>query len=147
MNTAQDTAKPSILVYAYTGNVKLALPIATDAAPPAGAVRVRGCCNEVAPLLPDRDAEDLARLHAALSDPTRVQMVHVIAAAASPVCVCDLVAAFDLSQPTISHHLARLRAAGIIQSRKHGIWTFHALNPEMTPAARDAVAAVRAASR
>jgi ArsR family transcriptional regulator, arsenate/arsenite/antimonite-responsive transcriptional repressor len=101
--------------------------------------RVKGCCQPVAPPLPDARAEELATVHKALGDPTRVQMIHILAAATEPVCVCDFTAAFDLGQPTISHHLARLRETGIVTSFKRGIWAFYQLNPEMPPAALAAV--------
>jgi len=105
--------------------------------------RVKGCCNPVAPPLPDARAEDLATIYRALSDSTRIQMVHILARAGAPVCVCDFTAAFDLGQPTISHHLAKLRDAGIVTSFKRGIWAFYRLNPAMSAAARSAVDAIR----
>jgi ArsR family transcriptional regulator len=101
--------------------------------------RIKGCCQPVAPPLPDPRAEELATLYKALADPTRVQIIHILAAAADPVCVCDFTAAFDLGQPTISHHLAKLRDTGIVTSFKRGIWAFYQLNPEMSPAARSAI--------
>jgi len=105
--------------------------------------RVKGCCHPVAaPLGADR-ADQLAAIHRALSDPARVQMVHILANATEPVCVCDFTAAFDLSQPTISHHLAKLRDAGIVISSKLGIWSFYELSPRMSDAARQAVAHIR----
>jgi ArsR family transcriptional regulator, arsenate/arsenite/antimonite-responsive transcriptional repressor len=104
--------------------------------------RVKGCCNPVAPPLPDARADDLAAVYRALGDATRVQMVHILAAADAPVCVCDFTAAFDLGQPTISHHLGKLRDAGIVTSFKRGIWAFYRLNPAMSPAARSAVEAI-----
>src|ERR1700704_731520 len=93
--------------------------------------RVKGCCNDVAPPLPDARADQLAATYKALADPTRVQILHILAAATEPVCVCDFTAAFDLGQPTISHHLAKLRDAGIVTSFKRGIWAFYQLDPEM----------------
>jgi ArsR family transcriptional regulator len=81
----------------------------------------------------------LSGIYKALADPTRVQIVHILAAAAEPVCVCDFTAAFDLGQPTISHHLAKLREAGIVSSTKQGVWAFYQLNPEMSAAARAAI--------
>jgi ArsR family transcriptional regulator len=104
--------------------------------------RVKGCCQVVAPPLPDERAAELAGIHRALADPTRIQMVHILAAAAEPVCVCDFTAAFDLGQPTISHHLARLREAGLVTSVKRGIWAFYQLNPSMSEPARRAVALI-----
>jgi ArsR family transcriptional regulator, arsenate/arsenite/antimonite-responsive transcriptional repressor len=101
--------------------------------------RVKGCCNDVAPPLSDARADQLAAIYKALGDPTRVQMLHILAAATEPVCVCDFTAAFDLGQPTISHHLAKLRDAGIVTSFKRGIWAFYQLDPAMPAAARAAI--------
>jgi ArsR family transcriptional regulator len=101
--------------------------------------RIKGCCNPVAPPLSDRRAGELAAVYRALGDPTRIQILHILAAASEPVCVCDFTAAFNLGQPTISHHLAKLRDAGIVRSFKRGIWGFYQLNPHMSPAARGAV--------
>ena len=104
--------------------------------------RIKGCCQPVAPPLPDARADELSALYKALGDPTRIQMLHILAAASDPVCVCDFTAAFDLGQPTISHHLATLREAGIVTSFKRGIWAFYRLDPAMSAAARAAVALV-----
>jgi ArsR family transcriptional regulator len=102
-------------------------------------LRTRGCCQPVAPRIPGPDAEECAAVFRALGDTTRLQMIHMLAEATEPVCVCDFTAAFDLGQPTISHHLAKLREAGLIVSTRRGIWTFHQLNPEMSTAARQVV--------
>jgi ArsR family transcriptional regulator len=102
--------------------------------------RVKGCCNPVAAPLPGARADELAATYKALGDPTRIQILHILAAASDPVCVCDFTAAFDLGQPTISHHLATLRDAGIVTSFKRGIWAFYQLNPAMPAAARAVVA-------
>jgi len=101
--------------------------------------RVKGCCQPLADPIADAAAAGLARLFKALADPTRVQMLHMLRAASEPVCVCDFTATFDLGQPTVSHHLARLRDAGLVRSFKRGIWTFHELNPRMPAAARAAL--------
>jgi ArsR family transcriptional regulator, arsenate/arsenite/antimonite-responsive transcriptional repressor len=105
-------------------------------------LRVKGCCQPVAPPLPDSRADELAATYKALGDPTRVQILHILATASEPVCVCDFTAAFDIGQPTISHHLATLREAGFVTSFKRGIWAFYRLNPAMSAAARAAVAEV-----
>ncbi|MBJ7609438.1 MAG: helix-turn-helix transcriptional regulator [Candidatus Dormibacteraeota bacterium] len=101
--------------------------------------RVKGCCQPVAAPLSDARVDELSAIYRALGDPTRVQIVHILAAAAEPVCVCDFTAAFDLGQPTISHHLSKLRDAGIVTSTKRGVWAFYKLNAAMTSAARDAI--------
>ncbi len=105
--------------------------------------RVKGCSQQVADPLPAARADVLAGIHKALGDPTRVQILHILAAATEPVCVCDFTAAFDLGQPTISHHLSKLREAGIVTSFKRGIWAFYQLDPEMPAAARSAIELLR----
>jgi ArsR family transcriptional regulator len=102
-------------------------------------LRVRGCCAPVARPLTGRRAEDLAAVFHAIADPTRVQMLHMLKAATAPICVCDFTAAFDLGQPTVSHHLTKLRDAGFVSSMKKGIWTFHTLRPDMPATARTAL--------
>jgi ArsR family transcriptional regulator len=105
-------------------------------------LRIKGCCNPVAPPLPDGRADELAAIYKALADPTRIQILHILAATREPVCVCDFTAAFELGQPTISHHLGTLREAGLVTSFKRGIWAFYRLNPAMSDTARAAIAQV-----
>jgi ArsR family transcriptional regulator, arsenate/arsenite/antimonite-responsive transcriptional repressor len=102
--------------------------------------RVKGCSQPVADPLPEARAEQLATFCRALADPTRIQMIHILAAASEPVCVCDFTAAFDLGQPTVSHHLAKLRDAGLVTSFKQGIWAFYQLNPATSEAVCAAMA-------
>jgi ArsR family transcriptional regulator, arsenate/arsenite/antimonite-responsive transcriptional repressor len=101
--------------------------------------RIKGCCQALADPIADATAAYLADLFKALADPTRVQMVHMLKAASQPVCVCDFTATFELGQPTVSHHLGRLREAGLVRSFKRGIWTFHELNPDMPAPGRAAI--------
>jgi len=105
-------------------------------------VRTKGCCQEVADPLPEAVVDEMAVLAKALGDPTRVQLLHMLKAAAEPICVCDFSAAFDLGQPTISHHLGKLRDAGLITSHKRGIWAFYALSDDLSPRAQDFLALV-----
>jgi ArsR family transcriptional regulator len=63
----------------------------------------------------------------ALADPTRLQMAHLLART-DELCVCDFTAAFDVGQPTVSHHLRVLREAGIVTSRKAGQWVYYTLD-------------------
>jgi ArsR family transcriptional regulator len=104
------------------------------------ATRVKGCCQELPDPLPAHVVDDAAALLRALADPTRLQMLAMLAGAAEPICVCDFTAAFDLGQPTVSHHLAKLREAGLVTSSKQGIWAFYALAPRL-PALAAAVLA------
>jgi len=106
------------------------------------ATRTRGCCVAVAPPLPAVRADQLADLFKALADPTRVQMLHMLKAASEPICVCDFTAAFDLGQPTISHHIARLKDAGLVSSFKRGVWSFYTLRADLSQSAQAALALV-----
>ncbi len=93
------------------------------------------CCGPGTPPLPAGEAEALSARFRALADPTRVAIVNRLAAA-EECCVCDLNAAFDLSQPTISHHLKVLRDAGLVESSRRGTWAFYRLVPEAVRALR-----------
>src|SRR5213592_3724817 len=86
------------------------------------------CCGSDAPPLPKPASEELAERFRALADPTRVAIVNRLAGA-DELCVCDLNAAFDLSQPTISHHLKILREAGLVESARRGTWAYYRLVP------------------
>jgi ArsR family transcriptional regulator len=75
-------------------------------------------------------AAGLAQVFKALGDPVRLRLVSLIGAhQGGEVCVCDLTTAFDLTQPTISHHLRVLREAGIITSERRGTWVYYRLVP------------------
>ncbi len=121
---------------------KLGVMATTRSAPAPAPPRVKGCCVPLAPLLPDDVLDELAAIHRALADPTRVQMLHLLKAASEPICVCDFTAAFDLGQPTVSHHLAKLRDAGFVSSHKQGIWAFYRLRDDMPAGARAALTLV-----
>jgi ArsR family transcriptional regulator, arsenate/arsenite/antimonite-responsive transcriptional repressor len=89
----------------------------------------RLCCGPDVPALHPETAEHLAARFRALADPTRVSIVNRLAQAVE-TCVCDLTAAFDLSQPTISHHLKVLREAGLVESSRRGTWAYYRVVPE-----------------
>jgi len=75
-------------------------------------------------------AVGLARMFKALADPVRLRLVSLIGAhQGGEVCVCELTEAFELTQPTISHHLKVLREAGIIDSERRGTWVYYRLEP------------------
>ncbi|HUK98666.1 MAG TPA: metalloregulator ArsR/SmtB family transcription factor [Gaiellaceae bacterium] len=86
------------------------------------------CCGPATPVMSAGAATDLADTFKALADPTRVAIVNRLAAA--ECCVCDLTAAFDLSQPTVSHHLRVLRDAGLVEADRRGTWAFYRLAPD-----------------
>lgn len=87
------------------------------------------CCGPATEPIAPREAARLAARFKALADPTRVAIVNRLAAA-DECCVCDLNASFDLSQPTISHHLKVLRDAGLVESSRRGTWAYYRLVPE-----------------
>jgi ArsR family transcriptional regulator, arsenate/arsenite/antimonite-responsive transcriptional repressor len=89
------------------------------------------CCEPV--VYPDIDrgqAVRMAEVAKALGDPIRLQLVDVLRKHAGNVCVCELVPLFDISQPTLSHHLKKLRAAGIVDSERRGLWAYYYVLPE-----------------
>jgi ArsR family transcriptional regulator, arsenate/arsenite/antimonite-responsive transcriptional repressor len=89
------------------------------------------CCEPVVYPEVERDqAARLAEVAKALGDPVRVQLVDVLRKHAGKVCVCELVPLFDLSQPTVSHHLKVLRQAGIVGSERVGLWAYYFVIPD-----------------
>lgn len=88
------------------------------------------CCEPV--VYPDVEREQAGRMAMvakALGDPIRLQLVDVLRKHAGKVCVCELVPLFDLSQPTVSHHLRVLREAGIVGSERQGLWAYYYVVP------------------
>jgi ArsR family transcriptional regulator, arsenate/arsenite/antimonite-responsive transcriptional repressor len=89
------------------------------------------CCEPVVyPEIEREHAERIAAVAKALGDPIRMQLVDVLRQHAGKVCVCELVPLFDLSQPTVSHHLKVLRDAGIVGSERRGLWAYYYVNDE-----------------
>ena len=89
------------------------------------------CCEPV--VYPDVEREHAARMALvakALGDPIRLQLVDVLRKHAGKVCVCELVPLFDISQPTLSHHLKTLREAGIVDSERRGLWAYYYVLPD-----------------
>ena len=89
------------------------------------------CCSPLMrqPLTDDQSVE-LARVFKALGDPVRLRLLSLIAShAGGEACVCDLTDAFDLTGPTISHHLKVLREAGIIDGERRGTWIYYRVLP------------------
>ncbi len=89
------------------------------------------CCEPVVYPAVDRDhANRMAEVAKALGDPVRVQLVDVLRQHAGKVCVCELVPLFELSQPTVSHHLKVLREAGLVGSERQGLWAYYYVIPD-----------------
>lgn len=83
------------------------------------------------------DLNELAHGLKALSDPTRLKIVALLKI--RPLCICELVPLFGISQPAISRHMHRLRDAGLVTETRRGQWVFFRLNPERLEAFRGAL--------
>ena len=95
-------------------------------------VQTVACCS---PLMKEpltaQHAEQVAPLLKALADPVRLRLLSLVAShAEGEACVCDLNDAFDLSQPTISHHLKVLHEVGLLDRTKRGVWVYYSVKPE-----------------
>ncbi|WP_040524307.1 ArsR/SmtB family transcription factor [Gordonia effusa] len=91
-----------------------------------------GCCAPLATTpLSDVHAQPLAKMFKALGDPVRLRLLSLIAShVGAQACVCDILPAFDLAQPTISHHLKVLREAGVLISERRGTWVYYRVVPQ-----------------
>lgn len=94
--------------------------------------RTAGCCSPmVREPLGEADAKSLAGMFKALSDPVRLRLLSFVAShEGGEACVCDLAGPFDVSQPTISHHLRVLREAGLIDCERRGTWVYYWVLPQ-----------------
>ena len=90
------------------------------------------CCAPLtaAPLSME-EAEQVAPLLKALADPVRLRLLSLVAShEGGQACICDLNDAFDLSQPTISHHMKVLHEAGLVDRDKRGVWVYYRVRPQ-----------------
>src|SRR5580765_907459 len=90
-------------------------------------VETAACCSPLArEPLSQPQADQVAPLLKALADPVRLRLISLVASHTDgEACVCDLNDAFDLSQPTISHHLKVLHEAGLLDREKRGVWVYY----------------------
>jgi len=94
---------------------------------PAG----EACCQPlVFPEVSSETATRLAQVAKALGDPVRVQLIDVLRRHAGKVCVCELQPLFEISQPTLSHHLKKLRDAGLVDCERRGLWAYYYVLPD-----------------
>ena len=84
----------------------------------------KGPCHPVTP----RPTRSFAALFKALGDATRLEMIGLLAAAEGELCVCEIESHFELSQPTVSHHLRILRKAGLVRSERRGTWVYYRID-------------------
>jgi ArsR family transcriptional regulator len=89
------------------------------------------CCEPV--VYPDVEREQalrMAEVAKEIGDPIRLQLIDVLRKHAGRVCVYELIPLFDVSQPTLSHHLKKLRDAGIVDSERRGLWAYYYVLPD-----------------
>lgn len=80
--------------------------------------------------LNENECVPVARMFKALGDPARLRLLSLIAShAGGEACVCDISGTFDLTQPTISHHLKTLKSAGLLNSERRGSWVYYRVIP------------------
>ncbi|EMD30209.1 ArsR/SmtB family transcription factor [Amycolatopsis azurea] len=96
-------------------------------------VAMDACCSPLArEPLTGAQAVELATLFKAMADPVRLRLLSLIASHdGGEACVCDLTDAFDLTGPTISHHLKVLRESGLITGQRRGTWVYYRVHPEV----------------
>lgn len=106
--------------------------------------RPDGCCTVLtSPTLLTEPVQDrLVTTYKALGDPTRLGIFRLIAAQDADVCVCDITDRFDVSQPTISHHLRVLRDAGLVTVTRRGVWAYYGVDPSGMAFLRDSMATI-----
>src|SRR5712691_6837009 len=90
------------------------------------------CCSPLsAQPLTMEQAEQVAPLLKALADPVRLRLLSLVASRqGGEACICDLNEAFELSQPTISHHMKVLHEAGLVDRDKRGVWVYYRIRPQ-----------------
>ena len=93
---------------------------------PAGPAAAN-CCAPTAGVNPALDAERIAIVAKALSEPLRVRIVDVLRRTDEPVCQCELVALFDIGQSLLSHHVAKLVDAGVVRVERRHRWAYYSL--------------------
>jgi ArsR family transcriptional regulator, arsenate/arsenite/antimonite-responsive transcriptional repressor len=101
-----------------------------ELAPKAKRAKDEPCCEPV--VYPDVEREQalaMAQIAKALGDPVRLQLVDVLRKHAGKVCVYELLPLFELSQPTLSHHLKKLRDAGLVDVERRGLWAYYFVIP------------------
>lgn len=87
------------------------------------------CCTPDGQIgISETAAIELANAFKALGDPTRIQIMSILAGSDEPTCVCEITPRFSISQPTISHHLRILRDADFIYAERRGTFMYYQLN-------------------
>ncbi|HEV2067240.1 MAG TPA: metalloregulator ArsR/SmtB family transcription factor [Thermomicrobiales bacterium] len=94
-------------------------------------IQPEGCCTPPlrSPAPVEGGSEAIVSRFKALADATRFEIFRLVAAQDAPVCACDIVDRFEVSQPTIAHHMKVLERAGLITVSRQGVWAYYAVDP------------------
>jgi ArsR family transcriptional regulator len=107
------------------------MPVELELAPKQKRPPGEPCCEPVVfPEVTAQRAARMAEVAKALGDPIRLQLVDVLRKHAGQACVCELLPLFDVAQPTLSHHLKKLREAGIVDCERRGLWAYYYVVPD-----------------
>jgi ArsR family transcriptional regulator, arsenate/arsenite/antimonite-responsive transcriptional repressor len=105
--------------------------------PPSMPSPASTCCRPTPdPLLDDADVEAVTAALELLAHPIRLRLLAALVQGGGPACVCDLEALVPVKQPTVSHHLKLLRAAGLVRATREGSWMYYAAQPSALGALR-----------
>src|ERR1700741_5055894 len=127
---ARDSGPGYLLTDVTSIDIGTSMTVDLELAPKRRRPAGERCCEPV--VYPDVEPDHAVRMATiakALGDPVRLRLVDVLRKHAGKVCVCELVPLFDLSQPTVSHHLKVLRQAGIVGSEREGLWAYYFVIP------------------
>lgn len=97
---------------------------------PAAGPEAQACCAPATGLDPALGAERIATVAKALAEPLRVNILDVLRRHGAPLCQCELRPLFDVSQPLLSHHVAKLVAAGLVDVERRHKWAYYSVPPE-----------------
>lgn len=103
----------------------MSVPLPTVPGPPASA-----CCAPAAGLDPALDAERVAALAKAVSEPVRVQILDVLRRSDEAVCQCELIALFEIKQSLLSHHMKKLTDAGLVAVERRHKWAYYSISAD-----------------
>jgi ArsR family transcriptional regulator len=101
----------------------------------------RCCADALRRAVPAAEARRICRLLRAIANPVRLALLDLLARNPGRVCVCDLEAAVPVKQPTVSHHLMRLRQAGLVEAERRGPWMHYRVRPNAMRLVRDRLGA------